>query len=63
MMTRKDYVATAVILDNFIGDMPIKYDSECYALAEQFADMFEADNPKFSRDIFLDACYRHQEGN
>jgi hypothetical protein len=63
MMTRKDYVSTAEILDNFIGDMPIKYEEECYALAEKFADMFEADNPRFSRSIFIDACYNHQEGH
>ena len=63
MMTRKDYVATATILDNFIGDMPIKYEEQCYELAEQFADMFQADNPNFSREIFLNACYLHQRGN
>lgn len=61
MMTRKDYVATAEILDNFIGEMPIKYQEYCEQLVEAFADMFEADNPRFMRDVFYNACYRHEE--
>lgn len=56
MMTRKDYVATAQIFDDLLGE--IEYDSfEAVADAiEKFADYFQADNPRFSRDVFYRAC-------
>lgn len=60
MMTRKDYVVTASILDEFIGSLPIEYQDECLTLVEDFCQMFAEDNPKFLFDKFIDACYRHR---
>ena len=54
MMTRKDYVATADILCSFkdlIGDQFTYHD-----LVDEFAAMFEADNPRFDAQRFFDAC-------
>ena len=54
MMTRKDYVATAEILSSYkdlIGDEFTFHD-----LVDDFAAMFESDNPKFKADVFFDAC-------
>ena len=48
MMTRKDYIATAKILNDFVNDK-IKNDDE---LIERFCEMFKADNPNFNREIF-----------
>lgn len=58
MMTRKDYVAVAKILNsyavvaedsNLISSFVIK------SIAEDFADLFANDNPNFNEDKFLDA--------
>ena len=55
MMTRKDYVATAEILKTFAkGYMENAADYD--ELVEEFADMFEADNPNFKIDTFRKAC-------
>ena len=56
MMTRKDYVSTAKILQNYAlllgqGD----YED----LVDEFAEMFEADNPNFNTIKFFDACSRN----
>ena len=56
MMTRKDYVSTAKILQNYAlllgqGD----YED----LVDEFAEMFEADNPNFDTNKFFDACIRN----
>ena len=59
MMTRKDYVATAEILDNFIASMPVEYQDECDRLVIAFGKMFAEDNPRFMAEVFYDACYRH----
>jgi hypothetical protein len=61
MMTRKDYVETASILADFIGDMPISNEQRMLDLVHDFADMFEADNPRFLRDRFISACYDFEE--
>ena len=58
MMTRKDYIATAKILNsyavaakesNLISSFVIK------SIAEDFADLFANDNPNFDEEKFLDA--------
>ena len=55
MMTRKDYVATAEILKTFAkGYMESSADYD--ELFEEFAEMFEADNPNFKIDAFRKAC-------
>ena len=59
MMTRKDYVATAQILNEFkdlILDELVFSD-----LVDEFSAMFEADNPRFSNQTFVNACYKEME--
>ncbi len=54
MMTRKDYVKTADILNEFkeyINDNVTFSD-----LVDEFVSMFEADNPRFDATRFYDAC-------
>jgi hypothetical protein len=57
MMTRKDYVAVAEILSSYkdlIGDEFTFHD-----LIDDFGAMFEADNPNFKFDKFLEACNKN----
>ena len=49
-MTRKDYEAIAKILRE--SDVMTGFDSLCYAMADYMAER----NPRFKRDIFLQAC-------
>lgn len=51
MMTRKDYIVTADILNSAIPyneDLILK-------IADEFADYFKKDNPRFDRRRFLEA--------
>jgi len=58
MMTRKDYVETAKILNMFVD----KLDGEDFdELVFQFSEMFLADNERFSEDKFTEACYNDNE--
>jgi hypothetical protein len=54
MMTRKDYVATAEILNSYVHnlDAPI---FDC--LVQDFVAMFAEDNDRFMVDKFEDACW------
>jgi hypothetical protein len=52
MMTRKDYVATAEILNDWADVM--EYET-LYALAKDFADYFAQDNENFNRNRFYSA--------
>jgi hypothetical protein len=61
MMTRKDYVETASILADFIGDMPISNEQRMLDLVHDFADMFAKDNERFQRNVFINACYDFEE--
>jgi hypothetical protein len=54
MMTRKDYVATAQILNNYVDEIDFLVLSE---IADEFAEMFEADNPNFNYQKFIDAVF------
>jgi hypothetical protein len=56
-MTRKDYVATANILNSYVeaGQDNILIVSLVKSIAEDFADLFARDNENFDEDRFLDA--------
>lgn len=54
MMTRKDYVSVASLLNSFKDEIA---NSNTYEdLVEEFADFFAADNPNFKFDKFREAC-------
>ena len=53
MMTRKDYVATAEILNKFSQRID---PSEFQDLIFEFSEMFLEDNPRFDEDRFWKAC-------
>ena len=55
MMTRKDYVATANILNNFVDEVDFLTLSR---IAENFAEMFESDNERFDHQRFIDAVFQ-----
>jgi len=55
-MTRKDYVATAEILETLVSTVSDENLDKVFDAVEQFADYFESDNPRFMRDVFLCAC-------
>lgn len=58
MMTRKDYVETAKILNGYVFKMEADtFDN----LVADFAVMFEDDNPKFMGDKFVDACWNERD--
>jgi hypothetical protein len=55
MMTRKDYVETAKILNGFLDYM----DSHVFQdLVFEFSEWFLADNPRFNEEKFSEACYK-----
>ena len=54
MMTRKDYVAVAEILNSFQDLIADQFTFE--DLVNEFADFFSADNPNFKMDKFTHAC-------
>lgn len=53
MMTRKDYVRTAEILN---GNRAFIHPATFATLVEEFAEMFESDNSNFKYTIFENAC-------
>ena len=55
MMTRKDYVEVADILNCYKADMDFQTFKE---LTSDFASFFEEDNPRFKSDKFFDACFK-----
>jgi hypothetical protein len=58
MMTRKDYVETAKILNQFADTI----DSHVFQdLVFEFSEWFSADNPRFDENKFLDACTKTYE--
>ena len=58
MMTRKDYVETANILNKFVN----RIDSlEFQDLIFEFSEWFASDNPRFDEQKFFDACTDSQE--
>ena len=60
MMTRKDYVETAKILNLFVDEM----DSQTFqSLVFEFSEWFMSDNPRFDEDKFWEACTKEIEVN
>ena len=58
MMTRKDYVETAEILNKFSNLI----DSITFQdLIFEFSEWFSADNPRFDEDRFWNACTKDLE--
>lgn len=57
MMTRKDYVATAEILNSYAiaGQDNILISSLINKISEDFADLFASDNPNFDETRFFNA--------
>lgn len=58
MMTRKDYVATAEILNGFVNKIDF---IELSQMAIQFGEMFEKDNPRFDNQRFIDAVFEDKD--
>jgi hypothetical protein len=53
MMTRKDYVEVAEILNTYRHDMQLHIFNEMVA---DFCEYFYSDNPNFKEDKFREAC-------
>jgi rhamnogalacturonyl hydrolase YesR len=60
MMTRKDYVETAKILNLFVNEMDSKTFKD---LVFEFSEWFMSDNPRFDENRFWDACTKEIEVN
>jgi hypothetical protein len=58
MMTRKDYVETAKILNQFSDTIPSHVFQD---LVFEFSEWFSADNPRFDENKFWDACTKTYE--
>ena len=58
MMTRKDYVETAKILNKFVDVIDA---SDFDELVFQFSEWFASDNPRFDEQKFYDACVDSEE--
>ena len=61
MMTRKDYIATAEILNNYVKknnsvDKP-SFVAEFDELVNEFISFFEKDNERFDSEKFWEACF------
>ena len=61
MMTRKDYVATAEILNNFYLEMPIALEEKFDNMVNDFCRLFAEDNDRFLAIKFVDACYNEED--
>ena len=58
MMTRKDYIETAKILNKFKDDMNSIVFND---LVFEFSEWFLEDNPRFIQEKFEEACYEITE--
>jgi len=56
MMTRKDYVATAEILNSYASEIKIDVYED---VVNDFSEMFFADNDKFDSDRFWEECMKN----
>ncbi len=56
-MTRKDYVATANILNNYVDEIDYLVLQE---IVDEFAEMFENDNPNFDYQRFVDEVMKEK---
>jgi len=57
MMTRKDYVATAEILNGYKDTIDFLLLNE---IALDFAEMFAEDNERFNEQRFIDAVFQEE---
>lgn len=57
MMTRKDYVATAEILNKMLDKITVAQEQAFDEMVMDFVAMFQNDNERFLSDRFIDACY------
>jgi hypothetical protein len=55
MMTRKDYIETAKILNQFVNEIDSKQFQD---LVFEFSEWFALDNPRFDENKFWDACVK-----
>ena len=55
-MTRKDYVATADILDTLVATVEGDALNAVFDAVDAFAEMFAKDNERFDRTRFVNAC-------
>ena len=53
MMTRKDYIETARILNKFSDSID---SNDFQDLVFEFSEWFSSDNPRFDENKFWDAC-------
>ena len=51
MMTRKDYIQASEILSHYLTDSPLVV----MEIANDFAEYFALDNPRFNYDKFINA--------
>jgi hypothetical protein len=58
MMTRKDYIETAKILNQFANEIESKQFQD---LIFEFSEWFASDNPRFDESKFWDACVKELE--
>jgi hypothetical protein len=56
MMTRKDYVATAEILNSYGDEIPTQVFED---MVYDFGQMFSEDNDRFDSDRFHEECYKN----
>ena len=58
MMTRKDYIETAKILNMFADSIDTHVFQD---LIFEFSEWFASDNPRFDENKFWDACVKELE--
>ena len=56
MMTRKDYVATAEILNSYASEMKLDVFED---IVNDFSEMFFFDNERFDSDRFWEECMKN----
>jgi hypothetical protein len=56
MMTRKDYVATAEIINSYATEIKLEVLED---LVNDFVDMFSKDNERFDSDRFWEECFKN----
>jgi hypothetical protein len=56
MMTRKDYVATAEILNSYASEIKVEVFED---LVNDFSEMFFADNDRFDSERFWEECMKN----
>jgi hypothetical protein len=58
MMTRKDYISTAEILNKNADELGSNLLDK---LTNDFIEMFASDNPRFDFDRFWEACFKDRD--